>query len=240
MNARPMTSKRDGKNRGVFLRISYNGETVVGRKKTFRVFGGASHDRRCATRLLRLSSVDWPRCRANAAQYVARTPARASVPRVRTTGAAVGASRHPCVPRPSSSSSSLCGSPKDGRRESAATGRAERRRASNVATRFLTPLGGHVRVPSSPIRTHVRTSTRRRRRRRRLRTCARDARHRQRWRKRQREGGGSGAHAWPTGTLRDCWYTPGCLTESSQIADRRRHFGILYVSDDSSLAPRGG
>lgn len=61
----------------------------------------------------------------------------------------------------SSSSSSLCGSPKGGRRESAATGRAERRRASNVATRFLTPLGGHVRAPSSPG-THVHTCDRQR------------------------------------------------------------------------------
>lgn len=61
----------------------------------------------------------------------------------------------------SSSSSSLCGSPKGGRRESAATGRAERRRASNVATRFLTPLGGHVRAPSSPG-THVHTCERQR------------------------------------------------------------------------------
>lgn len=60
------------------------------------------------------------------------------------------------------------------RRESPATRRVERRRASNVATRFLTPFGGYVRASLvADVHTYERRGRRRRRCYRRL--CAHDA-----------------------------------------------------------------
>lgn len=123
---------------------------------------------------LRSSSVDWSRCRPVVAQYVAGTAVCA--PRdTRTTGVAAAIS---LLATPACGLSSFTrlraagaewrDATRDAWRESAATRRAERRRASNVATRFLTPFGGHVRAPLVHTYERRRRGGRRRRRYRRL------------------------------------------------------------------------
>lgn len=110
-------------------------------------------------------------------------------------------------------------------RDAARRGANPRRRASNLATRFLTPFGGYVRAPLVDL--HVRGARMTTKTMLPSPSCAR------RPRPKVRRAGVILArmHGQRVG---GCRYTPGCLTESSQTTDDDSVY--MYISGDSSCS----